>query len=316
MSAMRISVVIATKDRPDDLKECIESIFNQTELPDEVVIVDSSKDNRSYKVVQRFNLSSGVKPFFRYFHTSKQSSTFQRNMGVEVAKGNIIHFIDDDVILEPDYLRQINAIYRNDSTGEIAGVGGLIIRDKRTVGRGFLIDLFKKIFLLSNDNGDGRMLRSGWALMQFRKNTSKISSTELLQGCCSYRKEILSKYKFDENLSGHAVREDIDLAFRISRKHKLIYTPFAKLYHKASTTGRESEEIFYQKYIYNHFYIFRKNMKGSIINWLCFWWSEIGSMLGIIFLSFRKKSVKPLKGALSGYFLIGKDLVSTKRSRS
>jgi GT2 family glycosyltransferase len=151
------------------------------------------------------------------------------------------------------------------------------------------------------------MLKSGWALMQFRKNSSKIQPTELLQGCCSYRKKVFNEYEFDERLRGHAVREDIDFSFRVSRKYKLIYTPFAKLYHKSSSEGRESEELYYRKYIYNHYYIFRKNMGGSLINWFCFWWSEIGSMLGIIMISIKRYNIFPLKGALKGYLFILKD---------
>jgi glycosyltransferase involved in cell wall biosynthesis len=303
---LKISLVICTKDRVNDLKECLVSVLKQTELPDEIIIVDSSKNQDTFLMLKEEGFLASDSIHFMYFHSDIQSSTYQRNKGIDLSTGDIIHFLDDDVMLEPNYLEQINTIYRNDKEEEIGGAGGLIIQSKRISGTSFLSDLFKKIFLLTNDNGDGKILPSGWGVVQYRRNTTKISDTEILQGCCSYRRNILNEYRFDENLTGAAIREDLDISYRISRKYKLIYTPFAKLYHKASPIGREDEELYYQKYIYNHYYLFRKNIKKSLFNWLCFIWSDIGSVLGILLISLKKKSIKPIKGAFKGYIQIFK----------
>jgi len=301
---LKISLVISTKDRANDLKECLVSVLQQTEIPDEIIIVDSSKNKDTFLMLEKEGFLISKKSHFIYFYSNIQSSTYQRNKGIDLATGDIVHFLDDDVILEPDYFEQINTIYRNDEKEEIGGVGGLIIQSKRISGTNFFSDLFKKIFLLTNDNGNGQMLPSGWGVVQYRRNITKISETEILQGCCSYRRNILDEYRFDENLTGAAIREDLDISYRISRKYKLIYTPFAKLYHKASPAGREDEELYYQKYIYNHYYLFRKNIPKSLFNWLCFIWSDIGSILGIMLISLKKRSIKPIRGALKGYMQI------------
>jgi glycosyltransferase involved in cell wall biosynthesis len=301
--AITASIIIATKDRPHDLRECLRSIVNQTELPMEVIIVDSSKDDESYKIILEFRKYLSIK----YVKVEHPSLTYQRNIGVKMASGNVIHFLDDDVILNHDYLEKIHEIYRNDLTGAIKGVGGLIIQPIRKGGYNFLNDLFRKIFMLTNDKGDGRLLRSGWASVQYRKNVTNVARTEILQGCCSYRKVVFDEYEFDERLSGLALREDIDFSYRVSRKYELIYTPFAKLYHKKSPAGREDEEVYYQKYFYNHYYLFKKNIKPSVINYLCFIWSDIGSLLAIVFLCLKERNVKPLKGVVRGYLCIFQD---------
>ncbi|NMB92556.1 MAG: glycosyltransferase family 2 protein [Parcubacteria group bacterium] len=304
----KVSLVICTKDRPNDLSECLDSVLLQTELPDEVIIVDSSNNDAAFQIVQKHKISNlkNIKIICKY--SNIQSSTHQRNLGVDLATGTIIHFLDDDVILEPDYFEKINDIYKKDRNCEIGGVGGLIIQANRISGKNFVADLFKRIFLLTNDNGLGKMLPSGWGTVQYRSNTTNIAETEILQGCCSYRKEVLNEYKFDENLTGAAIREDLDISYRVSRKYKLIYTPFAKLYHKSSPAGREKEKLYYQKYTFNHYYLFKKNMKHSMFNILCFIWSDIGSVIGIILLSLKKGSFEPIKGALNGYIQIFKDL--------
>ncbi len=301
VNKMKTSLIICTKNRPDDLKECLDSVFQQTELPTEIIIVDSSNSQDSYVMLKKYNFLDIPQVRFVYKHSDIQSSTYQRNRGIELSTGDILHFIDDDVILEPDYLEKINEIYRQDKEGNVGGVGGLIIQKKRLSGTNVLSDLFKTIFLLTNDKGSGKMLPSGWGTVQYRRNRDKIAKTEILQGCCSYRKKVLDEYKFDETLTGAAIREDLDISYRISRKYQLIYTPFAKLYHKASDIGREDKELYYQKYIYNHYYLFRKNLNHNLFNVICFLWSDLGSVLGIILISIKQKSMKPIKGALKGY---------------
>lgn len=298
---MKTSLIICTKNRPDDLKECLESVLKQTELPSEIIIVDSSDNRDSYSMLKQSHFFDTSQLNLIYKHSDIQSSTYQRNRGIELATGDIIHFLDDDVILEPDYLEKINEIYKQDKEGNIGGVGGLIIQKKRLSGTNVLSDLFKTIFLLTNDRGSGNMLPSGWGTVPYRRNRNKIARVEILQGCCSYRKKVLDEYIFDETLTGAAIREDLDISYRISRKYKLIYTPFAKLYHKASDIGREDKELYYQKYIYNHYYLFRKNLNHNLFNVICFLWSDLGSVLGIILISIKQKSTKPIRGALKGY---------------
>ena len=51
MSQLAYSVVIATYERPDDLRTTLESPSAQTRLPSQVVVVDSAPDQRSEAVV-------------------------------------------------------------------------------------------------------------------------------------------------------------------------------------------------------------------------------------------------------------------------
>lgn len=94
-----ISVIIPTFNRKDTLKEAINSVFAQTLLPDEVIIVDcGSKDGTKDAV-----LKSSQK--ITFIETKISGASAQRNTGISHAKGDFIAFLDDDDIWHPQKLK-------------------------------------------------------------------------------------------------------------------------------------------------------------------------------------------------------------------
>jgi GT2 family glycosyltransferase len=120
---MFLSVIIATHKRPESMKELYNNLKLQTLTPNEIIIVDSSNDsNINY---------SWFKSNWELKETYDVESTLpkQRNIGISMLnnKSDIIIFLDDDVLLDNDYLKNINKIYEDDKINEIAGVGGFVI---------------------------------------------------------------------------------------------------------------------------------------------------------------------------------------------
>jgi glycosyltransferase involved in cell wall biosynthesis len=87
---MRASVVIATKDRKDDLRRAITSAVRQTEPPEIVVLDDGSSDGTAEMVKSEF-------PEVR-LHRSPVSLGYvtQRNRGALLCSGEVVFSIDDD----------------------------------------------------------------------------------------------------------------------------------------------------------------------------------------------------------------------------
>ena len=123
---MKISVIIGTKDREESLKETLASLCRQGRRPDEILLIDDGNlkesDWRSWSVSQRAPL--------QYFKKEKAGLTVSRNLGVKKTHGDILLFLDDDVILEPDYLQLILDIYERDPEKTIGGVGGVLLVKK------------------------------------------------------------------------------------------------------------------------------------------------------------------------------------------
>ncbi|MGH9526297.1 MAG: glycosyltransferase family A protein, partial [Terriglobales bacterium] len=107
-----MSVLIPTKDRAADLALTIESVLGQTTLPDELLIVDQSRDEAAESRT-RARWALGTPARLVYVRRPELSGlAAARNCAMDRACGEIWLFLDDDVVLEPDFLAQLLAAYR------------------------------------------------------------------------------------------------------------------------------------------------------------------------------------------------------------
>jgi glycosyltransferase involved in cell wall biosynthesis len=121
---MRISVILCTYNRAQNLINALESVAAQT-LPEsvewEVLVVDNNSRDQTREVVEDFCRRHRQ---FRYVFEPNQGLSHARNSGVREARGDVIAFVDDDVTVEPGWLDNLTAPLR---TGEWAGSGGMTI---------------------------------------------------------------------------------------------------------------------------------------------------------------------------------------------
>lgn len=286
---LRTSGIVCTKDRFDDLRIALSSIMSQTVQLDELIIVDGGQEDYRIKAFLEKCPDAAV----RYFRT-KPGLTLQRNFGVRKATGDVIFFFDDDVVLDPDYLHEVIAVFENDSLGKIDGTTGNITnRERLSCPRRFV----RALFLLPT--GRGGTLPSGEADLPY--SPVGIKPVSVLSGCnMAFRKSIFSDFSFDENIAGYGLAEDVDFSFRVSRKSQLIQVASAKLVHNTSNASRDSYEKFCYMVGFNLSYVFRKNMPRTIFHYLCFWWSRLGRLLLILSKSYRCRSLSPAKAYLAG----------------
>jgi GT2 family glycosyltransferase len=111
------SLVICTRDRPEELARCLASLSQQTLTPSEIIVVDNaSRDDRTRKVA----LAAGT----TYIREDRPGLDFARNAGVRAASGDIVVYTDDDVCLHPRWLERMVAAF---DTPDIAAVTGLVL---------------------------------------------------------------------------------------------------------------------------------------------------------------------------------------------
>lgn len=101
---MKFSVIIATYNRADELVKTLESLKGlETNEPWEVIIVDNnSRDNTREVVLEQ--VDSFPVPL-RYVMEKEQGRSAALNAGIRVAKGEILAITDDDVRVNPHWLR-------------------------------------------------------------------------------------------------------------------------------------------------------------------------------------------------------------------
>lgn len=110
-----VSVVTATRNRPQHVRTMLTSLSNQTRLPDEVIIVDASDDDLNI-------LASDFPGLTIKFLKSIPSVCRQRNIGIERATGNWVLLCDDDITLDRNYLEVLLQFgQEHETSGAIAG---------------------------------------------------------------------------------------------------------------------------------------------------------------------------------------------------
>ncbi len=119
---MKVSVVVCTytMDRYDVFSEAVESVLAQTYDPVEVVLVIDGNSEVYDRVAAEFGDHETV-----IIHNNEQNRgiSFSRTKGAELASGEIVAFIDDDGVAEPDWIEHHVAAY--EETGAVA-VGGYV----------------------------------------------------------------------------------------------------------------------------------------------------------------------------------------------
>ena len=98
------SIIVSTYNRPDALGKCVESIFYQSTLPDEIIIADDGSGEETQTMVQDLQRKSPV----QIVHIWQEDNGYQlariRNRSFAAAKGEYLIQIDGDLILEKHFI--------------------------------------------------------------------------------------------------------------------------------------------------------------------------------------------------------------------
>ena len=298
-----LTAVIPTLNRPLDLLKAVNSVCDQSRLPDELVIVDQSKDKLSLiatrKIIKKNSLINLV-----YIHDPKISGLVDaKRRAVMVAKGNLICFLEDDIILESDYLKQIENAFKINP--DMMGCSGVITNPPKN---NYVYKLFFKIFHLGiyKDN------RVGLNEKYIGYKNKIIPSDMLSGGLSAWRKDVFKVIPFDIK-NGFHMYEDIDFSTRVARyfPNQLFINPNARLEHFFSPINRDISGARVRRKITECciYYKKRKNWQGST---LPFFWLLFGMFLESVYQSLKSKSFSPIYG----YFLGIRDGYKKKYIRS
>jgi glycosyltransferase involved in cell wall biosynthesis len=114
---MKISIVIPTHNRSESLSNAMESVLRLRDEADfEFVIVDNNSTDDTRQVVDSYA------PLARYVFEGNTSFTMARKTGADNAAGDILLYLDDDVLVRPGSLRRIVEVFSQfPDCGVIAG---------------------------------------------------------------------------------------------------------------------------------------------------------------------------------------------------
>src|SRR6266852_954616 len=106
---MKVTVILCTYNSCRSLATAPESVA-ASQMPDsvdwEVLVVDNNSSDRTRAVVEEFCRQHYSR--FRYLFEQRQGTSYALNTGIREARGEILAFMDDDVIVEPTWLRNLS----------------------------------------------------------------------------------------------------------------------------------------------------------------------------------------------------------------
>jgi glycosyltransferase involved in cell wall biosynthesis len=101
-----ISVIVCTYNRARTLHLMLESFFAQQDLNrlnHELIVVDNNSTDDTGQATEAFSNHPG----FSYVLEGRQGLSFARNRGIAEAAGDFVSFLDDDVIVDPRWLANL-----------------------------------------------------------------------------------------------------------------------------------------------------------------------------------------------------------------
>lgn len=301
---MKVSVVISTYNRTEDLGACLNSLLAQTLMPDEIFIIDNaSNDITENLIMSRKGDFIKEQCALNYMPNPKNSLTVARNLGAKQTSGDIVIFLDDDVILSSEYVGEICKVYKEHP--EALGVQGYIKPDHARLN---VRDFLYKIFYLYHLEHNGcRALPSLSATYPIALD--RVMKCEWLSGANhSYRRRVFKEFNYDENLIKYSEGEDLEYSHRVYFRYPgtLFITPLAMLQHNASVSGRTlGKELIYMQEIYA-LYLFFKVFGSSLRNNRIYIWSRLGRIIIMIIQSIKNRSINhfvELRYLFEAYFL-------------
>ncbi len=275
---MKVSVVIPTYYRSKELAECLKSILGQTIKPLEVIIVDDTPIDAIKQLVQDFAVTTRRENVdFKYIENPKERSTsVARNIGAKMAKGDVVLFVDSDVVLHPDYIQGLLKVYTEHP--EAVGISGWItspIKQPIQYYKSYVVfEAFKRLFLLFHDSKNSCRFREYPVAL-----TRTVGCQRFVGANMSCKASLFNEFEFDENLKGYAYWEDALFSGTILKKYrgKLLMTPDAICHHSFSQEGREKDSKMRSIKLRNRKYVLVKlfGAKGLLM----FGWQNFGLLV-------------------------------------
>lgn len=219
MNKKKVTVVIPTYNSASKLQRLLNSIEKlKGLLPYEVIVVDDASSDNTKKVIKKWGNKTKS---FRVIYFSSDANNGPgkaRNIGLKLAKGNIVTFTDSDCVVNKRWL--YNLTRKLNFAKGVVGVGGKVLP-------------INPNGLISKYNTFHRVLEPPESLLYL-----------VTANCCYYRSVVLNVGGFDEEIKKPG-GEDITLSIKLWNKgYRFAYEPKAIVYHDYKETIKDFFQTF------------------------------------------------------------------------
>jgi GT2 family glycosyltransferase len=284
--AVTISVIVPTIGRPDSLRRLLASLCRQTVLVTEVIIADGSSNMESLAVASD---SCWTEAGLNLLHVavSPPNAVRQRQAAIQVAFGDLLLLLDDDVVLEADCLEQmLLAIDEMPSAVAVCATFNNQAWSMPTRAWRFYLRYFCRIPEGAwQGKVIGPLLRYGFTESQ----TTATSMDWLGAGMSLIRRSAYHQVGGFSDFFLHrcTMNEDVDLGLKLSKIGRIVFCPSARLGHFHAPSGRVTPAMAAEDDLYNRYLVMKLTQGRSAM-----------SSFGFVLLYFTVESTSSLLGGI------------------
>jgi glycosyltransferase involved in cell wall biosynthesis len=249
-----VSVIIPTYKREGVLCQTLQAILQQTYPKFEIIVVDQTQMHLPETEACLQDLAA--KGAIRYYRHQPPSLPEARNFGVRQARGEIVLFLDDDILPDSGLIAAQVAEYADPTVG---GVGGRHSDPAHDRDGEYPVR-------------SGYVRQDGVAVASFFSTLRQESVEWSAGGDSSFRKQLIEQAGlFEPCFVGTSAYEEIDFCFRLRRRgYRIVFTPASHMLHLQEKSGgcgnrRQDEYAYYYSLIHNALLFAFRNMKPA--NW-------------------------------------------------
>lgn len=225
-----LSVIVVNKNRGFAIEWCLKSILPQLRECDRLIVIDDNSDDGSEQI-----LASYSEHFASFIHFDSHGNRSKvRNRAAREATGDILVFIDGDVIIDSTTLERVRQIHEDDT---IVGLNGAVYGNSHTVEQVELIThrSIEELNALAAESFDN--LAQFLELCDYRSRYTECTADEYRNWSnyfTSFATAVRSAYEeiggFEEGFTKWGV-EDMEFAYRLNKKGRIVFAPDIVSYH-------------------------------------------------------------------------------------
>ena len=291
---LSITIGIPTLNRPKSLKDTLESYFSYDYIPQQIIVVDQSADDKIQKENKKIISSLNKYNNIFYFYQEEPSTTKSRNKIIEETKNEMLLFSDDDININKDTLINVYNLMKNKKISMIAGLNELSSKAKGIIG-----------YFIGTKSFINRKIGHVTATMLGRY-PNEIEGEVDTQWAMGYffvvRKSLVDKWnlQFDENLKGYAYNEDCDFTYsyyKYAKKENLkcVLSDRVIVKHLASKEYRIPKKEHTYAYVINRLYLSYKHNMGIFSRVYMLW----GNLVFLLFKIVKKEKPMDMFNAIT-----------------
>lgn len=250
---MKISAIVPTIGRVDSLNALLESLAAQTCRVDEVIVASADRET----CVHSTDL------VLKEVVVSPPNAVRQRMAAIEVAGGDYLLLLDDDVVLEPECVERMSALLDDDVVAVTADFSNQRWPEPTRIWQLYL----RRVLKLEHDEWQGRvvgpLLRFGFnpvppdpQPMEWLGSGSSLVRRSAFETAGGFSDFFLHRC---------TINEDVDLGIKLRRQGRIMFCPGARMAHHHAPGGRVTVFLAAEDDLFNRYFILRRTMGLGVL---------------------------------------------------